>query len=174
MQQIKVSQFSSVKIWNKNQNLLKILKPIQGGIKEIPPHHIYQIYHFLFEWDDFTPPKCGELSDYTDSAHTKVEDPSLGYMNGSNICDRCEHNTRQLHPSCTACRRTANLPGLFFLNAYFGNGLLFSINSKGSFYALYHRQDSTYHSSSCSGGSGFPIWLSEWSFTICPKLYSHK
>ena len=33
-------------------------------------------------------------------------------MNGSNVYDRCGHDTKQLHPSCTACRRTANLPGL--------------------------------------------------------------
>ena len=78
----------------------------------IPPHNIYQMYHFLFVQDDCTPPKCGELSGYTDSAHTEVEDPSLGCMNGSNVYDRRGHDTRQLHPSCTACRRTANLTGL--------------------------------------------------------------
>ena len=38
----------------------------------IPPHNIYQIYHFLSVRDDCTPPKCGELSEYTDSAHTEV------------------------------------------------------------------------------------------------------
>ena len=37
-------QFSSFKILNKNQNLLKNLKLIQDGIEKIPPHHIYQIY----------------------------------------------------------------------------------------------------------------------------------
>ena len=67
----------------------------------IPPHNIYQIYHSLFVRDDCTPPKCGELSEYTDSAHTEVEDPSLGCMNGSNVYDRCGHDPRQLHPSCT-------------------------------------------------------------------------
>ena len=36
-----------------------------------------------------TPPKCDELSEYTDSAHTKVEDISSRYMNGSNVYDRC-------------------------------------------------------------------------------------
>ena len=49
--------------------------------------------------------------EYTDSA-TKVEDPSLGCMNGSNVYDRCGHDTRPLHSSCTACNRTAYLPGL--------------------------------------------------------------
>ena len=78
----------------------------------IPPHLFYQIYLSFLEQNDCTPPKCGELSEYTDSAHTEVEDPSLGCMNVSNVYDRCKHDTRQLHPSCTACRRTANLPGL--------------------------------------------------------------
>ena len=43
----------------------------------IPPHSMYQIYHSLSLRDNCTPPKCGELSEYTDSAHTEVEDPSL-------------------------------------------------------------------------------------------------
>ena len=70
----------------------------------IPPHNIYQIYHSLSVRDVCTPPKCGELSEYTDSdsAHTEVEDPSLGCMNVLNMYDRCVHDTRQLHPSCTA------------------------------------------------------------------------
>ena len=76
----------------------------------IPPHNIIQIYHSLSVRDDWTP-KCGELSKYTDSAHTEVGDPSSGCLNGSNVYDRCGHDTRLLHPSCTACR-TANLPGL--------------------------------------------------------------
>ena len=100
----KISQFSSFKILNNIQNLLKILKLIQGGIEKIPPHHIYQIYHFLSEWDDCTPPKCGAPSEYNDSAHTKVEDPSLGCMNESYMYGRYRHDTKQLHPSCTACR----------------------------------------------------------------------
>ena len=78
----------------------------------IPPHLFYQIYLSFLEQNDCTPPKCGELSEYTDSAHTEVEDLSSRYMNRSNVYDRCGHNTRQLHPSCIACRRTANLPGL--------------------------------------------------------------
>ena len=28
--------------------------------------------------------------------------------------------------------------------------------------------------SSPCGGSGFPLSISEWSFTICPKPYNHK
>ena len=64
----------------KIRNSLKKLKLIQGGIEEIPQHHIFQIHHFLSERDDCTPPKCGELSEYTDSAHTEVEDPSLEYI----------------------------------------------------------------------------------------------
>ena len=52
----------------------------------IPPHN-YQICHSLSVRDDCTPPKCGELTEYTDSTHTEVEDPSLGCMNGSNVYD---------------------------------------------------------------------------------------
>ena len=32
-------------------------------------------------------------------------------MNGSNECDLCGHGTRHFHPSYTACKRSANLPG---------------------------------------------------------------
>ena len=39
----------------------------------IPPHLFYQIYLSFLDQNDCTPPKCGELSDYTDSAHTEVE-----------------------------------------------------------------------------------------------------
>ena len=56
----KISQFSSFKFLNKIQNLLTNLKLIQGGIGKIPPHHIYQIYHFLSERDDCTPPNKGK------------------------------------------------------------------------------------------------------------------
>ena len=55
----------------------------------IPPHLFYQIYLSFLEQNDCTPPRCGELSDYTDSAHTQVENPSLGCMNVSNVYDRC-------------------------------------------------------------------------------------
>ena len=37
----------------------------------IPPHLFYQIYLYFLEQNDCTPPKCGELSEYTDSTHTK-------------------------------------------------------------------------------------------------------
>ena len=50
----------------------------------IPPHLFYQIYLSFPEQNDCTPPKCGELSEYTDSAHTEVEDLSSRCMNGSN------------------------------------------------------------------------------------------
>ena len=42
-----------------------------------------------------TPPKCGELSEYTDSAHTEVEDLSSRCINGSDVYDRCGNDTRQ-------------------------------------------------------------------------------
>ena len=46
----------------------------------IPPHLFYQIYLSFLEQNDCTPPKCGELSEYTDSAHTEVEDLSSRCM----------------------------------------------------------------------------------------------
>ena len=86
----------------------------------IPPHFFYQIHIFFFQQNDctpskkkkkkeekrhpiadlllcwgvikqsFNPPKCGKLSEYTDSAHTEVEDPSSRCMKGSdsmtNVC----------------------------------------------------------------------------------------
>ena len=73
------------------------------------PHFSQQIYLSFIQQNDWTPPKCGELSEYTDSAHTEVEDPSSRCMNASNEYDRCGHDTRQFYPSCTAYRRTANL-----------------------------------------------------------------
>ena len=46
----------------------------------IPPHLFYQIYLSFLEQNDCTPPRCGELSEYTDSAHTEVEDLSSRCM----------------------------------------------------------------------------------------------
>ena len=74
--------------------------------------YIFKIHHSLFEPDDFTTRKCDELSEYTYSARIEVEDLSSRCVNGSIVYNQCGHVTRQLHPSCTACRRTANLPGL--------------------------------------------------------------
>ena len=51
----------------------------------IPSHLFFLIYFPMLEQNDSTPPKCGELSEYTDSAHTEVEDLSLSCMNGSNV-----------------------------------------------------------------------------------------
>ena len=59
----------------------------------ISPHLFYQIYPFFLEQNDYTPPKCGELSEYTDSAHTEVEGLSSRCMNGSDVYDRCGTNT---------------------------------------------------------------------------------
>ena len=67
----------------------------------IPPHLFYQIYLSFLEQYDCTPPKCGELSEYTDSAHTEVENLSSRYMSGSNVYDRCGHDTRQLYTDIT-------------------------------------------------------------------------
>ena len=73
---IKLSQLR-INIENKPGILLKIREQGWGGIKIIPPHlFYYKIYPSSFGPDDCTPPKCGELSEYTDSAHTEVEDLS--------------------------------------------------------------------------------------------------
>ena len=53
----------------------------------IPLHLFYQIYLSFLEQNDCTPPKCGELSEYTNSAHTEVEDLSSRYMNESDAYD---------------------------------------------------------------------------------------
>ena len=41
---------------------------------------------------------------------TEVKDPSSRCMNESDVYDRCGHDTRQVHPSCTICKRTAKSP----------------------------------------------------------------
>ena len=51
----------------------------------IQPHRFYQIYISFLDQTDCTPPKGGKLSEYTDSAHTEVEDLSSRYINGSKI-----------------------------------------------------------------------------------------
>ena len=58
------------------------------------PRLSYQMYSSFFQQNDCTPANSGELSEYTDSAHTEVEDPSSRYMNPSDEYDRCGHDTR--------------------------------------------------------------------------------
>ena len=48
----------------------------------------FQIYFLLLEKDDYTPPEYGELSEYTDSAHTEVGALSSRYTKGSDVHDR--------------------------------------------------------------------------------------
>ena len=67
-------------------------------------HNLFsKTYPSLIEQNDSTLPKCCELSEYTDSAFTQVEDLSSRCINGSNTCDQCGHDTRRFHPFCTAC-----------------------------------------------------------------------
>ena len=47
----------------------------------IPQHFFYQIYLSVFQQNGCTPPKCGKLSESTDSAHTEVKDPSSKCLN---------------------------------------------------------------------------------------------
>ena len=58
----------------------------------ISAHLFNQIYLLLFAQNDSIPPKCGELSEYTDSAHTEVAGLSLSCMNG-----RKEGNVLTMH-----------------------------------------------------------------------------
>ena len=57
----------------------------------ISPYLFCQIHLSFLEQNDWTPPKCGELSEYTDRAHTDVENLSSRCMSGSNVYDRCGH-----------------------------------------------------------------------------------
>ena len=103
----KIITVISIKIHNKIDILLKMLKQV------IPPHLLYEIYiSFLKQKWLISTKMWRTVSIYIDSDHTEVEDLSSICMNESHVCDRCGHDTRQLHPSCTACTRTANLPGL--------------------------------------------------------------
>ena len=56
-----------------------------------PPYLFYEIYISFVEQNDCTPPKCGELSEYTDTAHTEVEDLEKIYE-WSDVYDRCGHD----------------------------------------------------------------------------------
>ena len=67
-------------------------------------HYTANISFLTLTQDDCTIPKCSELSEYIESSHTEVEDLSSRYINESDVYDRCGHDTRQLHPSCIACR----------------------------------------------------------------------
>ena len=72
----------------------------------ILPHLFYEIHLSILKQNDRTPPKCGEQSEYPDSAHTDVEDLSSRCMNGLYVNGRYVNDTKQFHPSCTACRKS--------------------------------------------------------------------
>ena len=62
---------------------------LNDSTTSLPP----DIYPF-FQQNDCTPPKCGEMSEYNDSAHTDVDDSTSRYMNVSDEYDQCGHDTR--------------------------------------------------------------------------------
>ena len=74
----------------------------------IPPHLFYQIYPSFVEQNDCLHQDVANCQN-TLTVLTEVEDISSRYMNGSSVYDRCGHDTTRLYPSCTGCRRTANL-----------------------------------------------------------------
>ena len=57
-------------------------------------HLVYLGQSTLFTWDSQPCLPVTVHLVYNDSAHTEVEDPSLGCMNGSNMYDQCRHNTK--------------------------------------------------------------------------------
>ena len=134
-----------------------------------------------------------------------AEDLSSRSISGSDICDRCEYSSRQLHPSCTACKRTARAGGpphplppfpLFFSVCAVRWVVRYLVDplSYFSFQPVFHdwynkRRGMCYpvcgmmhikepllliRNSSLSGGSGFLLSISEWSFTICLTPYNSK
>ena len=66
----------------------------------LPPHLFFEIYLLLLD--------C--------TSQNVVRDLFSGCMNVSDVFNGWGHDTRQLHLSCTICRRTANLPGLAWQN----------------------------------------------------------
>ena len=44
----------------------------------MPPHFFYQMYFSFFLQNDCIQPKCGELSEYTDGAHTELKENGVG------------------------------------------------------------------------------------------------
>ena len=49
----------------------------------IPPYLFFQIYLPMLEQNDCNPPKCGELSEYTDSCLSEMEDLSSICLNAT-------------------------------------------------------------------------------------------
>ena len=95
-----------------NSHCFKNYKTSVGGnLNDFISPHQFQIDPSLFEQDDCTAPKCGDLSEYTDSAHTEAEGLSSRCTNASNVYDWCWHDTSHSNPFCTVWNRTANLPG---------------------------------------------------------------
>ena len=50
-----------------------------------PRHLFYQVYFSLFEQNDCIPTQCGEVSEYSDSAHAEVVELFLTCINESNV-----------------------------------------------------------------------------------------
>ena len=124
----------------------------------IPPHLFYQIYLSFLEQNDCTPPKCGELSEYTDSAHTEVEDLSSRYMNGSNVNHFVaipDWRKEMLYLTTHSNTFYLRLYGVGNMvkdhsdsergNPLPPHGLLFRLAARVLLYASSRRQDNTYH-----------------------------
>ena len=64
---------------------------LNDATTSLPPFFFF----FFPQQNDCTAPKCGELSEYTDSANTELVDPSSSCMKASDEYDRCDAGTAQ-------------------------------------------------------------------------------
>ena len=112
----------------------------------IPPHLSHQIglYLSLFKQHDCTPPKGGELSEYTVRVHTDVDDPSSRCMKEGNVLFNDALNTfylrlygvRHMVKDRSDIERGNLLPPHRLLR----------LAARIILYVSSHRQDNTYHS----------------------------
>ena len=143
----------------------------------IPPHLFYQIYLSFLEQNDCTPPKCGKLSEYTDSAHTEVEDLSSRYMNGSNVFSCAGGAGRSSEVECSLMVLWvvgSILHGVDPLSYFSFQPVLHNWCNKGCgmcypVCGMVHIKEPLLLIDKSS-----PLSLSNWSFTIYPTPYNHK
>ena len=136
-------------------------------------HHISStkyIFPFL-EQNYCTPPKCGELSEYNDSAHTEMEDLSSRYMNGWNVFSRSSEVEHSLMVRWVV---GSILHGVDPLSYFSFQPVLHDWCNKGCgmcypVCGMVHIKEPL-----LLIGKNSPLSLSNWSFTICPTPYNHK
>ena len=143
----------------------------------IPPHLCHQIYLSFLEQNYCTPPKCVALSEYTDSAHTEVEDLSSRYMNGSNVFSCAGGAARSSEVERSLMVRWvvgSILHGVDPLSYFSFQPVLHDWCNKGhgmcyTVCGMVHIKEPLLLIDKNS-----PLSLSNWSFTIYPTPYNHK